>query len=135
MKEKYRYIYIKIDGYYFFKDIETNENYCVDKKIVKLLIIIDKFISTGKPFIVENVRNYPMFKRLGLYDKNCYIYKHGRHTYWTNVMFDMSTIPQEYDFKTIPGYGQTRLKSYVQGGKNVNDVLDWFIIYVLNNVL
>ena len=97
--------------------------------------IIDKFISTGKPFIVENVRNEPMFKRLELYDKNCYIYKHGRHTYWTNVMFDMSTIPQEYDFKTIPGYGQIRLKSYVQGGKNVNYVLDWFIEYVLNNVL
>lgn len=97
--------------------------------------IIDKFISTGKPFIVENVRNEPMFKRLGLYDKNCYIYKHGRHTYWTNVMFDMSTIPQEHDFKQIPGYGCVRLKSYVQGGKNVNDVLDWFIIYVLNNVL
>lgn len=93
--------------------------------------IIDKFISTGKPFIVENVRNEPMFKRLGLYDKNCYIYKHGRHTYWTNVMFDLSTIPQSFDFK----YGGVRLRAYVQGGKNVNDVLDWFIEYVINNIL
>ena len=36
--------------------------------------IIDKFIKTGKPFIVENVRNEPFFKRLGLYEKNCLIY-------------------------------------------------------------
>lgn len=55
--------------------------------------IIDKFIKTGKPFIVENVRNAPLFKKLGLYDKSCFIYLHGRHTYWTNVMFDMSLIP------------------------------------------
>lgn len=37
MEEKNRYIYTKIDGDYWIKDIETNENYCVDKKIVKLL--------------------------------------------------------------------------------------------------
>ena len=48
--------------------------------------IIDKFIRTGKPFIVENVRNDPLFKKVGLYDKNCFVYKHGRHTYWTNYL-------------------------------------------------
>lgn len=90
--------------------------------------IIDKFIKTGKPFIVENVRNEPLFIKQGLYDKRCLIYKHGRHTYWTNIMFDLSRVPQEYDFKTIPGYGCVRLKSYVQGGKNVNDVIDLFIV-------
>lgn len=37
MEEKNRYIYTKIDGYYWIKDTETNENYCVDKKIVNLL--------------------------------------------------------------------------------------------------
>lgn len=89
--------------------------------------IIDKFIKTGKPFIVENVRNEPMFKKLGLYDKNCLIYKHGRHTYWTNTLMNITNIPQEYDFKQIPNYGCIRLKSYVQGGKNVNDVLDYFV--------
>lgn len=94
--------------------------------------IIDKFIKTGKPFIVENVRNAPLFKNLGLYDKNCFIYKHGRHTYWTNVMINFQGIPQEYDFKDIPGYGCVRLKSYVQGGKNVNDVIDYFLDVVLN---
>ena len=107
-------------------------NYALSTKDL-LPNIIDKFIKTGKPFIVENVRNEPLFKKLGLYDKDCFIYKHGRHTYWTNVMINFQGIPQEYDFKTIPGYGCVRLKSYVQGGKNVNDVFDYFIDFVLNN--
>lgn len=94
--------------------------------------IIEKFIRTGKPFIVENVRNEPLFKKLGLYNYNCFIYKHGRHTYWTNVMFNMKGIAQEFDFKTIPGYGCVRLKSYVQGGRNVNDVFDYFIEIVID---
>ena len=42
-------------------------------------------------------------------------------------MINLQGIPQEFDFKQIPGYGCVRLKSYVQGGKNVNDVLDYFI--------
>lgn len=90
--------------------------------------IIDKFITTGKPFIVENVRNEPLFKKLGLYDKNCLIYKHGRHTYWTNILINFQGIQQEYEFKN----GGIRLKSYVQGGRNVNDVLDYFIEVVIN---
>lgn len=94
--------------------------------------IIDKFIKIGKPFIVENVRNDPMFKKLGLYNKNCFVYKHGRHTYWTNVMFNMTSIPQEHDFKQIPGYGTIRLKSYVQGGKNVNDVFNYFLEIIID---
>lgn len=89
--------------------------------------IIDKFIETNKPFIVENVRNAPLFNKLGLFNKNCFIYTHGRHTYWTNVLFNMQGIPQEHDFMSLPGYGTIRLKSYVQGGKNVNEVLDYFI--------
>lgn len=89
--------------------------------------IIKKFIQTGKPFIVENVRNSPLFKANGLYDFNCFVYFHGRHTYWTNIMFSPDFIPQEFDFKQIPGYGCVRLKNYVQGGKNVNDVLDYFL--------
>ena len=96
--------------------------------------IIDKFLKTGKPFIVENVRNEPLFKKLGLYEKNCYVYKHGRHTYWTNVLINFYGIPQKHDFKLIPGYGCVRLEPYVQGGKNVNDVLDYFC-YVVNKEL
>ena len=89
--------------------------------------ILDKFIKTGKPFIVENVRNAPLFKRLGLFNFNCFIYTHGRHTYWTNIPINITNIPQEFDFKHIPGYGTVRLKKYVQGGKNVNDVFNYFL--------
>ena len=91
--------------------------------------IIDKFIKTGKPFIVENVRSAPLFKKLGLFNKNCFIYFHGRHTYWTNVMINFSNIPQDYDFKS----GCIRLKKYVQGGSNVNDVFDYFLETVILN--
>ena len=97
--------------------------------------IIDKFIVTNKPFIVENVRNAPLFKSLGLYNKNCYIYTHGRHTYWTNILINIKGIKQEFEFKNIPGYGCVRLKNYVQGGDNVNKVLDYFITYVIDNKL
>lgn len=48
MEEKNRYIYTKIDGYYWIKDIETNENYCFDKRIVNLLNQQDKEIKTLK---------------------------------------------------------------------------------------
>lgn len=40
--EEERYIYTKIDGYYWIKDTKTNENYCANKTIVKLLNQQDK---------------------------------------------------------------------------------------------
>lgn len=43
--EKERYIYTKIDGYYWIKDTKTNENYCANKTIVKLLNQQDKRIK------------------------------------------------------------------------------------------
>ena len=103
-------------------------NYAISTKHL-LPDIIDKFIDTGKLFIVENVRNFPLFKKLGLFDKNCFIYTHGRHTYWTNVMINFSHIKQTYDFS----YGDKKLIKYVQGGQNVNSVLDFFVEYVLLN--
>ena len=92
--------------------------------------IIDKFLKTGKPFIVENVRNSQLFKDNGLFDKNCFVYVHGRHTYWTNVFINFSSIPQHYEFKA----GGVRLSSYVQGGTNVNSVFDYFIDVVLDRL-
>lgn len=95
--------------------------------------IIDKFIKTGKPFIVENVRNFSLFLKEGLFNFDCFIYFHGRHTYWTNIPISFEFIPQTFDFKHIPGYGTVRLKPYVQGGANVNDVFDYFIEVVISN--
>lgn len=48
MEKKERYIYTKIDGYYWIKDTETNENYCANKTIIKLLNQQDKEIKKFK---------------------------------------------------------------------------------------
>lgn len=61
--------------------------------------IIDKLVKLGKPFIVENVRNV---KRMTLENvlprTDCNVYFVGRHTYFTNIEFDVSNIPQRQDF-------------------------------------
>ncbi len=88
--------------------------------------IIKKCISLDKPFIIENVRNKPLFQKLGYFNYPCFVYFLGRHTYWTNIMVDFSHIPQTYDFS----FGGIKLKSYVQGGENVNNVFDYFIDYI-----
>lgn len=82
--------------------------------------IIDKLIELNKPFIVENVRNYPRFNRYNLFDKKCFIYEVGRHTYWTNVAFNPNTIKQHYDFK----YGGIQITKNKQGGENVYNVIE-----------
>lgn len=85
--------------------------------------ILKKCLSLDKPFIIENVRNKPLFKKLGYFNLPCFVYFLGRHTYWTNIMINFSNIPQDFDFS----YGGVKLKSYIQGGKNVNDVFDYFL--------
>lgn len=94
--------------------------------------ILDKFISTGKPFIIENVRSYPLFNKAGLFNKNCFVYFHGRHTYWSNIPFNPQFIPQTFDFYLNKNGFGCRKKSYVQGGKNVNDVFEYWLKVVDN---
>ena len=89
--------------------------------------IIDKLIEVKKPFIVENVRNKPLFKKEGLYNKNCYIYHVGRHTYWTNVMFNPIGIKQIQDYR----YGGFKLVENGQGGENVHNVIEHWLDIVL----
>ena len=91
--------------------------------------IIDKLIALGKPFIVENVCNSRIFKEIGLYDKNCYIYIYGRHTYWSNVMMDLTGIPQRQDFKyggRVIKYNDMNTKEH-QGGFNVHQVIEYWL--------
>ena len=58
--------------------------------------ILMKLYALNKPFIVENVRNSRMFKENGLFDfPGIYVYIVGRHTYWSNVKFDVSDIVQK----------------------------------------
>ena len=85
--------------------------------------ILTKLCNQDKPFIVKNVRNSRLFKKYHLYDLNCYIYEHGRHTYWTNIMFNPSGIKQVYDFAK---HGiHLHKKSKMQGGDNVHKVIEY----------
>lgn len=92
-----------------------------------LLEIIIKFYHTDKPFIVENVTNrtsldfiWAMCADLGLYR-----FKHARHTYITNVRFDIGSVPKEFDF--CKGGYFVNTFSDRQGGNQVSAILDLFV--------
>lgn len=83
--------------------------------------ILEKLIKADKPFIIENVRNYRLFYEHKLYDKNCYIYEIGRHTYWTNIPFNGINIKQKDDnIKNISSKNR-------QGGENVHNVIEYWL--------
>lgn len=92
--------------------------------------IIEKFNRSGKPFIVENVRNFSMFKKCGIVDycnKNgVIIYEYGRHTYFTNMLINLNNIPQLKD--DIQNKSDS-VNIYRQGGYNVHQVIEYFLQY------
>lgn len=99
-----------------------------------LLEIIIKFHETGKPFIVENVTNkttldfiWAMSADLGLYR-----FKHARHTYITNIMFDVRSVAEEFDFDS----SQKLLNPFNdrQGGYQVSAVFDCFVKAAKSNI-
>lgn len=95
---------------------------------------IVKLAMSGKPFLIENVRNENLFKLnhifelCDLYGLN--VYYHGRHTYFTNLFMDISTIPQildniQYSSSLTPkSFGSGK---YRQGGLNVYRVVEYFL--------
>ena len=85
--------------------------------------IIIELTGLHKPFIVENVRNKNLFRRLGLFRLDCYVYEIGRHTYWTNHPFNPTNIKQINDFKT----GGIRLHNFVEGGYNVHNIIEYWL--------
>jgi hypothetical protein len=100
--------------------------------------ILNKLIKLNKPFIVENVRNPRLFDVAGLNNLPCYQYIHGRHTYWTNIPFNPSTIDQDQEYKLkvckkLPDgswlkTGQTYVGSgNSQGGNNVHRVIEYWL--------
>lgn len=84
--------------------------------------ILLKLYKLDKPFIVENVRNDSLFLSYGLFDLGLYVYKIGRHTFWSNIFFDCSDIVQKpvcnIQFLSV---------SKRQGGKEVHEVIERFI--------
>lgn len=92
--------------------------------------IINKLVSLGKPFIVENVKNNKRFVEYGVLPRNdCFVFVLGRHTYFTNVVFAIDDIEQRQDFKygghVIKYDDMVNLKH--QGGFNVHNVIERFI--------
>lgn len=95
--------------------------------------ILLRLKTLNKPFIVENVRNYPLFSRWGLFEiPGIFTYEHGRHTYWTNILFNPSALP-----KYNNGYhpikedgskgGYIRFKGNDQGGLEVHNVINYWL--------
>lgn len=83
--------------------------------------ILEKCIKLGKPFIVENVRNKPMYNKLNLLKLPCYVYFIGRHTYWSNIEFDPSNVVQVKDNINFINPKDR------QGGINVHNVVELFL--------
>jgi hypothetical protein len=113
--------------------------------------ILDKLIELDKPFIVENVRNPNLFNKVNLFNKKCFVYIHGRHTYWTNIAFNPSNIKQENEYKlavckkkddgTWFKTGQIYIGNMNninskdrQGGENVHNVIEYWL-EVLHEIL
>lgn len=91
--------------------------------------ILDKLIDLDKPFIVENVINRPLMKKYGLFDKNCYVYFYGRHTYFTNIPFNLSNI--KFDIEKINNLS----RSNRMGGKQVHFVIDYWLKLIHGELL
>ena len=101
-----------------------------------LIDILYKLARIHRPFIVENVRNDAQFEKHGLFSyHNIYVYKVGRHTYWSNEKFDVSHIKQEAksDYKNgkkrwLSSQGLSR--NARQGGEEVHEVIELFIQHI-----
>lgn len=91
----------------------------------KLLLpkILTKLSTCSIPYIVENVRNDSLFEKMGLFSLPCFVYRIGRHTYWTNILLP-SDIQQ--DFENIQYLGRSKR----QGSKNVHRVIDLWLSIV-----
>lgn len=88
--------------------------------------ILIKLSNQNKPYIVENVINRSIFKNKGLYDLSDYVYEIGRHTYFTNIPFNMSN--KKYKSENVE-YTPKHLR---QGGQQVKDVLTYWLDIVKN---
>lgn len=92
--------------------------------------IIFKLKDLNKPFIVENVRNDKKFKDLGILDlNNVYVYRIGRHTYWSSCMFNQ-WINQTVEY--VKYHHDTKIDSR-QGSVNVHNVIESWLKEIHNN--
>lgn len=71
-------------------------------------------------------------KKHGLFDLGLYVYRIGRHTYWSNILFKSDDIIQEakVDYKNGKKRwlsSQHLSKNKRQGGDDVHEVIERFI--------
>lgn len=85
---------------------------------------INECVKSGKPFIIENVRNYKRFNIFNLFNYPCFYVFIGRHTYRTNRLFKPDNLQIKENITHIS-------KSKRQGGNNVNTIFEEFIKSVL----
>lgn len=104
-------------------------DYALNTKCL-LPLLLEKCYKSGKPFILENVRNDNLFLQEGIYslcdNLGILTYFVGRHTYFTNIMFNPSNILQVFD--NIHNVSS----SMRQGGINVYNVFNIWLEVVLN---
>jgi site-specific DNA-cytosine methylase len=121
--EKYDFIIATPPCNYYSRANHRRETSEYSQKTKHLLPdILNKLVKLNKPFIVENVINYNLMKNF--YDQ-VFVYEIGRHTYWTNIMFD-------YKVKQLSDNVQYKSKNNRQGGQNVHNVIDYWL-EVLHN--
>lgn len=92
--------------------------------------VIEKCSLSGKPFLIENVRNNVLFQQCGIFDLcnkyKLFVYYVGRHTYFTNIMINLQCY-QTIDYVVKKQYYSNNLGNYRQGGDNVKKVFEIFL--------
>lgn len=83
--------------------------------------IIEKLQYSNKPFIVENVRNPKLLKHI-IDNFNGFYYEYGRHTYFTNIPFNMSN----FIFEKSTNHNKLSKKQR-QGSGNVKEVIEYWL--------
>ena len=103
--------------------VYLTSKYSLDTKHL-LPNIINNFSKTFKPFIVENVINKKRMIDI-INNFNGFYYEIGRHSYFTNIMFNLSNI------KFKPCNIKYLSKKQRQGCGGVNEIFDYFIKYIM----
>lgn len=98
---------------------ETSEYAQKTKHLLPAVLL--RLQNQTKPYLIENVINSKLFYEYGLYNGKSYLYEIGRHTYWTNVPFNMSN--KLYP----PDYVKYKSSKNRQGGKQVYDVIEYWL--------
>ena len=76
-----------------------------------------------------------MFEKNNIIDLPVFVYFVGRHTYWTNILFNPSEIKQHDDLKKVqtksgrrPGHWTiSAQRKDRQGSRNVHDVIEYWL--------